>query len=923
MKYYQQKIVCLCLVIINMIATTSIYGLENWNCDGNWKTIDGGIVCQKWRYKIDDNQNTVSWSFVAIADLHRANPRLKEVLHWVKNNKDTYNIKFVILLGDIGDKGHGGISHEWVQFYRDRGYEHPRVYDTYPFYEIANILNDSLQPTGIPWIPVRGNHDLDCELTPYDGEAILPIEYPNTGYDYFCEDSFYYYFKNYPQVNTMYRTQYNNRTYSFTNGYMQVADPHTHTWDAIWLDFCDRKSYFPLPSGLEMDLYDWTGTNGRQGTYRYMQNKLSNITSALDQVMMFSHHQINGTLTSHEYLALGDALGCYQNWVGVWFSGHKHGKFSNDIVDISWPKNKLICENYVIDNLAGKWDDPPYFSLVCFMWEGGYNPGPGGDPWFPRNQGPCPYVYVWDGVNFQKDNSVIPASQINWTRQDPYTLTIPLQPKDGHYVLRVKEDGGTITYLDAVRLIAVDHPENTVIGTATNGDIVHYANKISPISYLGASDSGQDILDLISNQDSLYLELNPNEWLNVSFGNVSDSGWAGFLTRTKETDYPFIPWDDWETHGPPLGGGESGQRETLGVVFPRGNPSISYVSLRGTKSDGSDLNIGLSPLALSDSGSAKIDMIAYYLPAPDTEKIVHSCDLVSAIRYDSATGNIRTVMDELSEIDIVRTGLAHGDYVELMFAPPDSPPGSSIPSGWKRDFIVVSTGKYTSVPSIDTVSPGMGVIWPNGGEWFQIGGSYPITVHGQDNVMVESVRVYLVRNSNSYYLGSMYPREPAGKWGSNFTIPQLTPSDSCRILAVAYDRAGNSGSDESDANFSILKGTDHKGNDWVISSNTTIYGVHWDIGNFTINSGVTASLLPYNGTDTTGSVIIDAQTMNILGTLKSDTAGYLASEGTGQGIDGTYDNGAGGGGYGGEGGQGESGYLGGSAHGDSVFGNAG
>ncbi|MBI4722075.1 MAG: matrixin family metalloprotease, partial [Candidatus Stahlbacteria bacterium] len=93
-------------------------------------------------------------------------------------------------------------------------------------------------------------------------------------------------------------------------------------------------------------------------------------------------------------------------------------------------------------------------------------------------------------------------------------------------------------------------------------------------------------------------------------------------------------------------------------------------------------------------------------------------------------------------------------------------------------------------------------------------------------------------------------------------------------------------SDYSDEYSFSITGSSHNGADWVIASDTTLYGLHWNIGTFTIPAGVTVKVKPYNGSDTTGWAIIKAKAMNIVGTLKSDTAGYLASEGTGQGIDG-------------------------------------
>lgn len=111
-------------------------------------------------------------------------------------------------------------------------------------------------------------------------------------------------------------------------------------------------------------------------------------------------------------------------------------------------------------------------------------------------------------------------------------------------------------------------------------------------------------------------------------------------------------------------------------------------------------------------------------------------------------------------------------------------------------------------------------------------------------------------------------------------------------------------------------GGDHGGADWIISSDTEIAGVHTNIGTFTINSGVTATV-------SSGVPLeIHANTINIYGTLDADGKGYSggsggegdgsSGSGYGPGGGGTGNSGygaagGGGGGYGGSGGSGGDG----------------
>ncbi len=73
-----------------------------------------------------------------------------------------------------------------------------------------------------------------------------------------------------------------------------------------------------------------------------------------------------------------------------------------------------------------------------------------------------------------------------------------------------------------------------------------------------------------------------------------------------------------------------------------------------------------------------------------------------------------------------------------------------------------------------------------------------------------------------------------------------------------------------------LTGGDHGGADWTISTNTSIAGVHTNIGVFTVNTGITATVQAYdNGVNSTyGKLEINANSVNIVGTLTGTGSGY-------------------------------------------------
>ncbi|MDD5528694.1 MAG: PQQ-binding-like beta-propeller repeat protein [bacterium] len=118
-----------------------------------------------------------------------------------------------------------------------------------------------------------------------------------------------------------------------------------------------------------------------------------------------------------------------------------------------------------------------------------------------------------------------------------------------------------------------------------------------------------------------------------------------------------------------------------------------------------------------------------------------------------------------------------------------------------------------------------------------------------------------------------------------------------------------------------LGGTNHGGTDWVWTTDSTrlVSGRHYNINLFKINSGATMNSVAFNGTDsTTGIIDVEAQTMQLLGTLSSTGKGNPKASGPGKGTNGTNGAGAGGGACCGQGGLGETEISGGAAYPDTL-----
>ena len=94
----------------------------------------------------------------------------------------------------------------------------------------------------------------------------------------------------------------------------------------------------------------------------------------------------------------------------------------------------------------------------------------------PRLSGSCPMIFTWNGEGFQFITDVLGVAPLGASSgdgqyfpvdHDEY-VSIPgeaLKPRGGEYEIRVTEELREVSYLDQIRLLALDHPADTQIVT--------------------------------------------------------------------------------------------------------------------------------------------------------------------------------------------------------------------------------------------------------------------------------------------------------------------------------------------------------------------------------------------------------------------------------------------------------------------------
>jgi tetratricopeptide (TPR) repeat protein len=170
-----------------------------------------------------------------------------------------------------------------------------------------------------------------------------------------------------------------------------------------------------------------------------------------------------------------------------------------------------------------------------------------------RRGSSCPVLFAWDGRKYQFVSDVIGAAVVGhwvspssknesdsdeWIKVDGSML----KPRSGRLSLRFGEPMEEINYIDQLRLVAIDHPEDTEVypderflseRPFASGSPVIASPETHPLA--GAwDDRGKDVLPLLARRDHQYVH---------DFRNLSYAGFANPHTLTLDLG-------EWSTQRP-------------------------------------------------------------------------------------------------------------------------------------------------------------------------------------------------------------------------------------------------------------------------------------------------------------------------------------------------------------------------------------
>jgi len=367
-----------------------------------------------------------------------------------------------------------------------------------------------------------------------------------------------------------------------------------------------------------------------------------------------------------------------------------------------------------------------------------------------RLSGSCPMIFTWTGEKFQFLTDVLGVAPLGASSgdgnyfpvdHDEY-VQIPgetMVQKNDRYEIRISEELREVSYIDQIRLIAVDHPADVAIYTNDKFKsppfpefrLFGVTKPVHPVA--ARDDAGRDVLPKLMHRDGQYPDAFSRDFagtaqlhhLDLDFGKAASdnravlilSGWVDwadgstFLRDSRESAegliMPYLQVKDsqgkWQTVVKDMGI-PAGKPKTISVdltgkflsasrevrivtnlciywdeIFLSENTTTPDVVLTPEDAHVADLHFRGFSKALIDPERRQPENFLY--------------DEVAPVSQWNPTAGLYTrygdVSKLLSAIDDMPVIMGSGDELRLLFDPAAFP---ALRTGWKRDFLLLVDG---------------------------------------------------------------------------------------------------------------------------------------------------------------------------------------------------------------------------------------
>ncbi|HLK63230.1 MAG TPA: tetratricopeptide repeat protein [Bryobacteraceae bacterium] len=473
-----------------------------------------------------------------------------------------------------------------------------------------------------------------------------------------------------------------------------------------------------------------------------------NLRGRLDNVVVAK----DGTLTMRH-----DVTPAYGNWVEIGLTGVKNAKLALDAkVEVKagdFYQKAIYQGTPLVFRLGSR----TQLDTVRITWPNGLIQNETQVPVnrvnvlkeAPRLSGSCPMIFTWNGERFEFITDVLGVAPLGASSGDGQYFPVDhdeyvsiagerLKPRNGQYEIRVTEELREVSYIDQIKLIALDHPAGIDIVTNEKFKSPPFPEfrlygvdrRVYPAS--AQDDQGHNVLPALMHRDQTYPDAFRRDHagvaemhtLDLDFGKAARdnhavlilSGWVDwadgstFLGATqahKDLSFPYIQVKDgagnWKT-----------VVEDMGI--PSGKPKTMAVDLTGKflsssrevrivtnlcvywdeiflveNSDAPPSRMTTVPNISADLHFRGFSKATIHPERKQPERFEYQTVSFTSM-WNPTSGNYTRygpVETLLAEPDDRMVIMGSGDELKLLFDAASLP---GLPAGWKRDYLLLVDG---------------------------------------------------------------------------------------------------------------------------------------------------------------------------------------------------------------------------------------
>ncbi len=368
----------------------------------------------------------------------------------------------------------------------------------------------------------------------------------------------------------------------------------------------------------------------------------------------------------------------------------------------------------------------------------------------PRLSGSCPMIFTWNGRSFEFITDVLGVAPLGASSgdgtyfpvdHDEY-ISIPggsLEVKQGRYEIHITEELNEVSYLDQVRLIALDHPADTEVFTNEKWKGPPYPEfrlfgiKRRVYPRAARDEQGRDVRSALLRRDRVYVDGFSRDVAGVAETHALELDFGREAAPENRAVLVLNGWVDWADGstflqaaqaGHPLAGpllqvkDAAGQWKTVleDMGMPSGKAKTIAVDLTGKFLSssrevrivtnmcvywdeiflGEDASMPESRLTPVDASAAQLHFRGFSRIQVDPQrKQPESFDYSNVAPFSNWNptpgmytryGDVRQLVQTVDDRLVV---MGSGDELQLWYDAAGLP---SLPPGWTRDYLLLVDG---------------------------------------------------------------------------------------------------------------------------------------------------------------------------------------------------------------------------------------